>query len=118
MRFLVDECAGPSLAHWLQEQGHDVFSVYTQARGITDQEVLRIAVENELILITVDKDFGEKIFREKQPHHGIILLRLKDERSKNKIAAMERLLENFATRLSGQFIVVTDTQVRFSSSEE
>ncbi len=117
MRFLVDECAGPTLASWLQEQGHDVFSVYEQARGINDEEVLRIAVENERILITVDKDFGEKIFREKRPHHGIILLRLKDERSKNKIAAMERLLANYALRLSGQFVVVTDTQVRFSSPE-
>lgn len=118
MRFLVDECSGPTLAQWLQDQGHDVFSVYEQARGITDEEVLRIAVENERIVITVDKDFGEMIFREKRPHHGIILLRLKDERSKNKIAAMERLLANFATRLRSQFVVVTDTQVRFSSSEE
>jgi predicted nuclease of predicted toxin-antitoxin system len=118
MRFLVDECAGPALAHWLQEQGHDVFSIYEQSRGITDEEVLRIAVEDGRILITVDKDFGEKIFRGKQPHHGIILLRLKDERSKYKIAAMERLLANFESRLSGQFIVVTDTQVRFSASKE
>jgi predicted nuclease of predicted toxin-antitoxin system len=117
MRFLVDECAGFTLARWLQEQGHDVFSVYEQARGITDEEVFRIALENERILITVDKDFGEKIFREKHPHHGVILLRLKDERSKSKIAAMERLLANFATRLSGQFIVMTDTRVRFSSQE-
>jgi predicted nuclease of predicted toxin-antitoxin system len=118
MRFLVDECAGPSLARWLQEQGHDVFSVFDQARGFNDEEVLRIALENELILITVDKDFGEKIFREKRAHHGVILLRLKDERSKNKIAAMKRLLTSFATRIRGQFVVVTDTQVRFSSQED
>lgn len=117
MRFLVDECAGPSLARWLQEQGHDVFSVYDQARGIEDAEVMRIALENNRILITVDKDFGEKIFREKLPHHGIILLRLKDEHSKSKISAMERLLARFAARISGQFVVVTDNRVRFSSQE-
>ena len=52
MRFLVDECAGPSLSRWLQEQGHDVFSVFDQARGISDDEILRIALENERILIT------------------------------------------------------------------
>ena len=50
MRFLVDECSGPTLARWLEEQGHDVFSVYEQARGITDEEVLRIAVETERIV--------------------------------------------------------------------
>lgn len=117
MRFLVDECASPSLAYWLQEKGHDVFSVYDQAQGINDEEVLRIALEEERILITVDKDFGEKIFREKRLHHGVILLRLNDERSKNKIAALDRLLSNYASRISGQFIVVTETQVRFSSAK-
>ena len=115
MRFLVDECAGPSLARWLREQGHDVFSVFDQARGINDDEVLQMSLENERILITVDKDFGEKIFREKHSHHGVILLRLKDQRSKSKIAAIERLLTSFATRISDQFIVVTDTRVRLSS---
>lgn len=118
MRFLVDECAGPSLSRWLQGQGHDVFSVFDQARGISDDEVLHIALENERILITMDKDFGEKIYREKRAHHGVILLRLKDERTKNKIAAMERLLASFATRISGQFVVVTDARVRLSSLEE
>lgn len=34
MRFLVDECTGPAVAHWLREHGHDVFSVYEEARGI------------------------------------------------------------------------------------
>jgi hypothetical protein len=48
----------------------------------------------------------------------VILLRLKDERSKNKIAAMKRLLTSFATRIRGQFVVVTDTQDRFSSQED
>ena len=118
MRFLVDECAGPSLARWLREQGHDIFSVFDQARGINDDEVLQRALENERILITIDKDFGEKIFREKHSHHGVILLRLKDERSKNKIAAIERLLTSFAPRISDQFIVVTDTRVRLSSPKE
>ena len=67
--------------------------------------------------MTSSKDFGEKIFREKQQHFGVILLRLKDERSKNKIAAIDRLLLNYAARINSQFIVVTDTHVRFSSTE-
>lgn len=31
MKFLVDECTGPSVAAWLGELGHDVFSVYDQS---------------------------------------------------------------------------------------
>jgi len=33
MRFLVDECTGPKVARWLREQGHEVFSVYDEARN-------------------------------------------------------------------------------------
>ncbi len=118
MRFLIDECASPNLAKWLREQGHEVFSVFDQARGISDDDVLKIALENEYILVTTDKDFGGKIYREKHAHNGIILLRLKDERSKNKIAAMERLLTGFSNRINNQFVVVTETRVRISSIEE
>lgn len=72
MRFLVDECTGPSVARWLEEQGHEVFSVYDAARGSEDDAILRQAYAEGWILITNDRDFGEKIFREKHPHRGVI----------------------------------------------
>ena len=43
MRFLVDECTGPALAQWLREHGHDVFSVYDEARGMDDPDVVQKA---------------------------------------------------------------------------
>jgi predicted nuclease of predicted toxin-antitoxin system len=43
MRFLVDECSGPKLAEWLRDHGHEVFSVYEQSRGSTDDEILERA---------------------------------------------------------------------------
>ncbi len=78
MRFLVDECTGPAVARWLKEQGHNVFSVYEQARGLEDDEIVERAYKENRILITNDKDFGEKVYRDKKPHRGIILLRLDD----------------------------------------
>ena len=84
MRFLVDECAGPALARWLHAESHEVFSVYESSRGATDDTILEQAFNENWILITTDKDFGEKVFREKRPHHGIILLRLQDERTSAK----------------------------------
>ena len=64
MRFLVDDCTGPAVARWLEERGHDVFSVYDDALGIADTEIIRRAHEEERILITNDKDFGGKVYRE------------------------------------------------------
>ena len=114
MRFLVDECTGPAVARWLREQQHDIFSVYEQARGMDDDEIVRKAFAENRILITNDKDFGEKAYRERWPHKGIILLRLDDERAEVKIEAIRQLLRSYADRLADQFVVVTETRVRFA----
>ncbi len=114
MRFLVDECIGPSVARWLREQDHEVFSVYEEARGLSDDALIAKAFGENWILITNDKDFGEKVYREQRLHKGIVLLRLEDERAANKIAALRRLLDQYAERLPNHFTVVTEKQVRFS----
>ena len=114
MRFLVDECTGPSVAAWLHRQGHEIFSVFDEARGIEDHEVIQKAYNESWILITNDKDFGEKVYREKHPHRGVIFMRLEDERAANKIEVLRRLLEAYEDRLADNFVVVSDTQVRFA----
>jgi predicted nuclease of predicted toxin-antitoxin system len=114
MRFLVDESTGPAVADWLREDGHDVFSVFSQSRGISDQEIMQKAFSEGWILVTNDKDFGEKVYRERQPHKGVVLLRLDDERSVVKIEILKRLLERYAGKLVGSFVVVTESSVRFA----
>ena len=115
MRFLVDENAGPSMARWLREQGHDIFSVYEMARGLPDDEVIQLAFAESRILITSDKDFGEKVYREQWPHHGVVLLRLRDERLEVKIAVLSRLLAHYAERLPDRFVVASEKRVRFAA---
>lgn len=116
MRFLVDECTGPAVASLLQEQGHDVFSVFEHARGMPDDDVLRKAAAEGRILVTNDKDFGDKVYREHRGHCGVVLLRLRDERSAVKEAVMRRLLDEFGDELPGSFVVATETSVRFAGS--
>ncbi len=114
MRFLVDECTGPWVARWLREQQHEVFSVYDEARGMDDDDIIKKAADENWILITSEKDFGEKVYRERRHHQGIVILRLEDERAASKIETLRRLLESYATRLPSQFVVVTESRVRFA----
>ena len=114
MRFLVDECTGPSVASWLRSCGYEVFSVFEESRGMDDDSIIRKAAEENWILITNDKDFGEKVFRDGRVHKGIILLRLENERSAIKIKVLDRLLQKYVERLSNSFVVATEKQVRFS----
>ncbi|MES1243908.1 MAG: DUF5615 family PIN-like protein [Acidobacteriota bacterium] len=118
MRFLVAECTGPAVARWLEAQGHEVFSVYDQARGLDDDEVLAKAFREEWVLITNDKGFGARVYRERLPHRGVILLRLEDERASSKIEVLDKLIGNHAGRLVDRFVVATERQVRFDRVEE
>ena len=114
MRFLVDECTGPNAAAWLRGQGYEVFSAYEQSRGADDDSLIAKAFAENWILITNDKDFGEKVYRERRPHHGVVFLRLNDERAANKVLVLARLLAQFAEQLADRFVVVTDERVRFA----
>jgi len=116
MKFLVDECTGPAVARWLEQRGHDVFSVYDETRGIDDNKIIEIAQAEERILITNDRGFGEKVFRERRPHHGVVFLRLANERSANKIRVLDQLISQHSDALSSRFVVVTETRIRFAKT--
>lgn len=116
MRFLVDECTGPAVAAWFRKNKHEVFSVFEEARGMDDDAILQKAFEENWILITNDKDFGEKVHRERHPHRGVVLLRLSDERPASKIAVLRQLLESYGEKLADHFLVVTENRVRFEGA--
>ena len=115
MRFLVDESTGVVVANWLREQGYEVFSVYEEARGLDDDSIIQKAFTESWILITNDKDFGDKVYRERYPHKGVILLRLQNERAINKVKTLQQLLNSrYREQLADNFVVLTDTQIRFA----
>ncbi|MBC7294244.1 MAG: DUF5615 family PIN-like protein, partial [Thermoleophilia bacterium] len=60
MKFLLDVCAGGRLRLWLERRGHDVVAeVRRRSPSLGDNDVIAWAWEEERIIITVDKDFGE-----------------------------------------------------------
>jgi len=118
MRFIVDECTGPSVAEWLRNQNHDVFSAYEDARGMTDDEIVLKAYKENWILITNDKDFGEHVYRDGQLHKGVILLRLKDEKASSKIWVLSQLLQKHRKQLADTFVIATEKQVRFARQQQ
>ena len=72
------------------------------------------ASQERRILVTNDKDFGAKVYRDGRLHKGVILLRLSDERSSSKINVLSSVLETYSDRVQGSFLVATEKQVRFA----
>jgi len=92
-----------------------VFSVYDKLPGAADDDLLAQAVAEDSIVVTNDRDFGELIFKSSRSHKGVVYLRLRDERSPSKIRALASLFLNYTEKqLVGQFVVVTETHVRFA----
>jgi predicted nuclease of predicted toxin-antitoxin system len=114
MRFLVDECVGPSVVRWLRENNHDATSAYEDCRGWEDESILEKAYSEGRIVVTMDKDFGDMVFRMKMPHCGIILLRSAYSGPAKKISLMKKVLSLSESALSGRFVVVTETAIRIA----
>jgi predicted nuclease of predicted toxin-antitoxin system len=112
MKFLLDESVELRLQPFLKTLGYDVTSVAKDyLYGLFDEDVLEIAAQEQRILITNDKDFGELIFRHHLSHHGVILLRMKGTDIEAKRTRLQEVITEYADQLS-QFLVVTPKSVR------
>jgi predicted nuclease of predicted toxin-antitoxin system len=117
VRFIVDESTGESVVVHLRTLGHDVLAVAESMPQATDSVILARAASEGWIVITNDKDFGELAFRSGQAHAGVLLLRLRDESSGNRVCVVTSVLERWAHRLSGSFTVATDRTVRIRPTD-
>ena len=113
MKLLADECCDALLVSGLRDDGHDVVYVLESARGSDDETVLQLAADEERILLTEDKDFGELVVRLQLPAHGVVLLRLNPTDSVAKLSRIRDLLKKEASRLAHSFVVVDEAQARF-----
>jgi predicted nuclease of predicted toxin-antitoxin system len=112
LKFLVDVGVGKKVEGWLFNQGYDVKSVRDINPRLPDKEILRIAVSERRMVITMDKDFGELVYNSGLPHGGVLLLRLEDARSDEKVRVLERILEKHSDKLLNKFCVFKDGRLR------
>jgi predicted nuclease of predicted toxin-antitoxin system len=112
MKFLLDESVDTRLADFLANTGHDVTSVARHYQpSLPDQQVLAIAYAQQRILITDDRDFGDLVFRQGQPHRGVIYFRLSTRGLALKVARLAYVLTHHANQLD-RFLVVGNERVR------
>ena len=77
MRLLADENIPGEAVAALRVAGHDVAWIRVDQPGSSDRDVLARAQEENRILLTFDKDFGEFAWRERLPAAcGVMLFRL------------------------------------------
>lgn len=110
MKFLLDVCVSSrSLDSFLVREGHDVLSVLTIDPKASDEEILEFAVNDDRVLVTEDKDFGELVFVRGLPHGPIV--RLVELTVDEQVKGMRELLDQHAAELAGR-VIVTITRAR------
>lgn len=76
MRFLANENTPREAVLAARAAGYDVSWIVEEQPGADDAAVLRLARQQERVLLTFDKDFGEYVFRQgRDGSQGIVLLR-------------------------------------------
>lgn len=115
MRFLVDSCVSKAVCDDLRNAGHDVQWVPHEFEGDPgDEAIIDAALENDRVLITGDKDFGEWVFLrgKRQPP----LIRLAAMSPVNQVLVVRQVLETHGSDLSrAAMITATTTRIRIRS---
>lgn len=89
----------------LRELGHDVLAVRDLDASMPDRDILRMAVAENRLLVTMDKDFGELVYREDRKHTGVLLLHMEDATGGEKAQVVRHILERQGNSLLGRFSV-------------
>jgi len=113
LRFLIDRCAGKRIADRLRVLGHDVVEAREPSPDPGDDALLAWAAAERRVLVTMDKDFGELVYRQSAPHAGLI--RLPHVPSAKRVALIEQVLADYSPgQIEGAVVTVRGTRVRIS----
>lgn len=99
----------------LLENGHDVVSAIDIDPGATDEALLALAYDDDRVILTEDKDFGELVFVRQLPNPCIV--RFVGMPISEKVAAMLELIEQYSASMrSGTLIVVSPSRIRIRTA--
>jgi predicted nuclease of predicted toxin-antitoxin system len=97
----------------LRENGYVIKSIQEDCPGIADAEVMMIAIQLSLIILTFDSDYGELIFKyAKGNPPAVVFFREKGNTPEFAASSLMALLSNTAITLSGAFTVVEPSNIR------
>ncbi len=113
MRLLANENFPLGSAHVLRAGGFDIKVVGVEFAGITDREVMEIAIREERTIVTFDRHYGELIFRHGyRPASGVIYLRWKHFGPEDPGRYLTELLTSTGIDFSHALTVIDEDTIR------
>lgn len=113
MKFLANENFPQPSIDLIKSSGFEVSSITMLHAGISDHEVISIALQEDLIILTFDKDYGEIIFKENIPNPpSVVFFRYKGDSPRFAGEAICRIIAEGQIELLNRFTVVEETGIR------
>ena len=112
MKWLANENIPLASVRLLQDRDIDIVSVLLSRPGIADREVLRWASQEQRIILTYDRDYGELIFHRKAPAPpGLVYFRGPPSHPEEPARFLLYWIER-GVQFSGYLTVVTSQRIR------
>jgi predicted nuclease of predicted toxin-antitoxin system len=117
VRLLLDSSIWSPVVDDLRRAGHDVEAVRDWPSDTGDRAILAHANAHGRVLVTLDKDFGTLIMRDRQPHAG--LLRLVTDSVHQQTPMVLEAIERFGDDLrAGAIVTVDEDHIRVRPPED
>ena len=113
MEFLANENFPLPSVKLLRASNIVIRSISEENPGISDAQVIQLAVDNNFIILTFDKDYGELIFKyaiAKPP--GVIFFRNKGQEPEFAGKALLQMLLDKIITLEARFTVIDKDSIR------
>jgi predicted nuclease of predicted toxin-antitoxin system len=113
VKFLCNENIPRASVELLISDGQNISYVARDLSGITDMEVIQLSIKEERIIITLDKDYGELIFKHGlKLITGIIYLRFLDYDPELPARMILSILRDSKITFAGKFTVIDPNGIR------
>lgn len=113
MNLLADEGIDRQIVERLRRDGHEALYVAEMDPSISDNDVLNRANEQNALLVTADKDFGEMVFHQNLlAAGGVVLIRLAGLSPERKAEIVSRVFRDRSVELPKAFSVISPSGVR------
>ena len=96
--------------------GYDVTAVIEVAPGADDAAIINMALREQRLFLTEDRDFGQLVYAAAMPTVGVILLRYPATARTNLPALVVDLVASHGEKLADRFVVVQPGRIRFSGT--
>jgi predicted nuclease of predicted toxin-antitoxin system len=113
MQLLANENFPLVSVYLLRQANYDVASITEDSPGIEDSEVLARAVDEQRIILTFDRDYGELIYRFRLPSpKGVIYLRFRPHTPEEPAAILSNLFQTEGFQIEGRFTIIDRDRIR------